>query len=77
MILFNENNFFCFLIFKKQFSPGMGLLFIIIAYFALFIIAYGLAVNARFRFPVDSLILIFTANSWIIYKRVINTHLLI
>ena len=65
--------FFCFLIFKKQFNPDMGLLFIIIAYFALATIANGLAVNARFRFPVDSLILIFTANSWIIYKRVINT----
>lgn len=47
-----------YLIKKKHLNPGLGLFFFICIYFSLTTISNGLAVNSRFRFPINSIILI-------------------
>ena len=49
---------------QRQLSVVIGLLILIIAYFSFTTISNGLSVNARFRFPVDGLILLVIAQGY-------------
>ncbi|KKS34878.1 MAG: hypothetical protein UU95_C0007G0015 [Parcubacteria group bacterium GW2011_GWC2_42_12] len=49
---------------KKGFNIYSGFFLVLILYFALTTIANGLGVNARFRYPVNALILIFVIQGW-------------
>ncbi|MFA6171566.1 MAG: phospholipid carrier-dependent glycosyltransferase [Patescibacteria group bacterium] len=56
-----------YLIKKKRLNPELGLFLFICIYFSLTTISNGLAVNSRFRFPINSLILIIAlkgVSSW-------------